>query len=65
VYQPGPVDASPLERAQNATRRSDLRKTSFRLIDFGRTVEMKNAGERCNEEETVTKMFHVLHNGKN
>ncbi|KAJ2915526.1 hypothetical protein MD484_g4875, partial [Candolleomyces efflorescens] len=62
VYQPGPVDASPLERAQNATKRPDLRKTSFRLIDFGRTERMENGRERSREEATVTQLFRVLHN---
>ncbi|RXW19969.1 hypothetical protein EST38_g5889 [Candolleomyces aberdarensis] len=61
LYQPGPVDASPMERAQKATKRSDLRKTSFRLIDFGRTEKIQDRSLRLWEEDVATKTFKVLH----
>ena len=61
LYQPGPLTASPSEREENATKRPDLRQTSFRLIDFGRSVKYDGEKERSLEESVITKTFRILH----
>lgn len=61
LYQPGPLSASPLGRQKNATKRPDLRQTSFRLIDFGRSLKYDSASVRAVEESDVTKTFRILH----
>lgn len=61
LYQPGPLFESPLVRQKNATKRPDLRQTSFRLIDFGRSQKYDGAAMRGGEESTVTNLFKILH----
>ncbi|KAJ3523756.1 hypothetical protein NMY22_g11302 [Coprinellus aureogranulatus] len=62
LHQPGLLSDAPEIRQKNAEeKRADLRKTSFRLIDFGRSYKYDNAGERASEEMDVTKTFRILH----
>ena len=63
LFQPGPISASPEERAQNAAaKRRDLRQTSFRLIDFGRSKEVGRSGGNPTmiaEQNVVLRAFEV------
>jgi hypothetical protein len=63
LMQSGPIDTYPLERMVNAhEERHDLRQTSFRLIDFGRSERLDERGELRNAEEgRVMELMKLLH----
>ncbi|KAH6903271.1 hypothetical protein BKA70DRAFT_1387744 [Coprinopsis sp. MPI-PUGE-AT-0042] len=63
LMQSGPISTYPLERMVNAYKaRHDLRQTSFRLIDFGRSKRLDKEGTSRNEEETrIMKLMKLLH----
>ncbi|KAF6747674.1 hypothetical protein DFP72DRAFT_821473 [Ephemerocybe angulata] len=59
LRQLGPINDFPLARMCNAHNRSDMRQTSFRLIDFGRSEKDKDGSGIIYEEGKVCKTFRV------
>ncbi|KAF8552017.1 hypothetical protein OG21DRAFT_1466374 [Imleria badia] len=51
---------SPLEDEDQCEFPHKHRRYSFRLIDFGRSVEYENASQRCVEESTGKSLFGIL-----
>ncbi|VDB90291.1 unnamed protein product [Peniophora sp. CBMAI 1063] len=57
LCQPGPNTASPLERMARRPR-----QRCFRLIDFGRALELSGEGSRyCLDKDEVFRLFKLAH----
>jgi hypothetical protein len=52
LMQPGPLSDRPLSRGLDGT-------SSFRLIDFGRSVKCDSSSCRAGEERAADRMFHI------